>query len=70
MKARITKTYKCAPKGAIVETFAIGDIVDGDVAKWSILDGSAQAINQPTETKVISPAETKAPVKRPRKAKK
>jgi hypothetical protein len=73
-RAKITKRegYKCAPKGAIVETFAFGEIVTGQVAEWALADRAASAMFDPREeTKVEAPAETKAAPKkrgRPKKA--
>ena len=68
-RAKITKKdgYKCAPKGHTVETFAFGEIVEGQVAEWAIADHAAQAMFNPVEeTKITPPTETK----RKRKAKK
>lgn len=73
-RAKITKRegYKCAPKGAIVETFPFGTIVTGQVAEWALADRAASAMFDPREeTKIVTPTETKAAPKkrgRPKKA--
>jgi hypothetical protein len=70
-KAKITRRdgYKCAPRGATVETFAFGQIVTGKVAQWALADHAACAMFDPREeTAVAPPPETKAKRGRPRKA--
>jgi len=60
-KAKITKPYRCAPRGAVIEEIAVGTVVTGQVAEWAIADGAAQRMFDPrTETKVESAPETKA----------
>jgi len=62
MKAKITNPlgFRCAPKGSSVETFAKGTIVEGQVAEWAVRMKQATKVTDPrTETKVVSPAETK-----------
>lgn len=57
-RAILTTDYKCAPNGYQVRTFARGQIVEGDVARWAIEDGCAEIVTDPREeTKVIAPAE-------------
>ena len=59
-KAKITKAYRCAPRGSIVEEFAIGSIVTGKVAEWALTDGAASRMFDPREeTKIAPPPETK-----------
>lgn len=70
MRAKITAAqgYRCAPRGAIVEEFAFGQIVDGSVAAWAVGDGAAEALQDPRDTLAISkPVETKKQRGRPRK---
>lgn len=61
-QAKITKPdgYRCAPGGAMIETFPFGTIVTGQVAEWALADKAAQRMFDPrTETKVEMPPETK-----------
>ena len=72
-QAKIAKQdgYRCAPEGATVQTFAFGQIVEGNVAEWAIADGAAQRMFEPREeTKVEVVPETKQrgrPRKEPKK---
>jgi len=60
-KAKITKPYRCAPRGAVIEEIAVGTIVTGQVAEWALADGAAQRMFDPREeTKVEAAPETKA----------
>lgn len=70
-KAKITKAdgFKCAPGGAVVETFAFGEIVEGKVAQWALDARAASRLFDPREeTKVEAPAETKKAAPRKKKA--
>lgn len=61
-RAKITKKdgYRCAPKGAVIEVFQFGEIVDGQVAEWALADRAASRLFDPREeTKVEAPTETK-----------
>lgn len=61
-QAKITKPegYRCAPSGSVVQTFAHGSIVTGQVAEWALADRAAQRMFDPREaTKVVMPGETK-----------
>jgi len=59
-KAKITKPYRCAPRGSIVEDFAPGSIVAGKVAEWALADGAASRMFDPREeTKIAPPPEAK-----------
>ena len=61
-QAKITKPegYRCAPRGAVIEHFAAGSIVTGQVAEWALADHAAQRMFDPREeTKVVAPSETK-----------
>jgi hypothetical protein len=60
--AKITKQdgYRCAPYGAIVQTFSFGEIVTGKVAEFALSDHAAQRMFDPREeTKVEVAPETK-----------
>lgn len=68
-QAKITKKdgYRCAPDGAVVQTFAFGEVVTGRVADWALADHAAHRMFDPREeTKV----ETVPEVKRRRRVKK
>ena len=41
MQAKLIHDYRCAPTGAITETFRAGDIVSGKVAELALADGAA-----------------------------
>lgn len=61
-QAKITKRdgYKCAPRGAKVETIPFGEIVTGRVAEWALADGAASRMFDPREeAKVEAPDEVK-----------
>ncbi len=70
-RAKITKKdgYKCAPKGHTVETFAFGEIVEGQVAEWAVADHAAQAMFDPRD-KPKTPPKLETKQKRKRKGKK
>lgn len=60
--AKITRQegYKCAPRGAVVETIPFGKVVTGRVAEWALADGAAQRMFDPREeVKPDGPTETK-----------
>jgi hypothetical protein len=60
--AKITKQdgYRCAPDGAVVRTFAFGEIVTGKVAEFALADHAASRMFDPREeTKVEVAPETK-----------
>ena len=62
MRAKITKPegFWCAPTGAIEEFFAIGTVVDGQIAVWALRNHAAARLFDPREeTKVVTPPETK-----------
>jgi hypothetical protein len=54
MRAKIIQPggYECMPNGYAKQAFAEGDIVDGYVAEWAVLDGAAY------EVKIATPPET------------
>lgn len=59
----LLRDYRCAPSGAVVESFPAGQEVSGKVADWALADGAAR------EVKVVEPQETKRKSKtRTRKA--
>lgn len=69
-QAKITKLggYNCAPNGVTVEHFAHGATVSGQVAKWAIEDGAAQALFDPrTDTQAVQSAPELKRRGRPRK---
>lgn len=59
MKARIKAPYKCAPEGYRIVHFAVGEIVEGQVAEWAVADGCANKMPDAREMKVIGPTEKK-----------
>lgn len=63
MKVILLRDYRCAPSGAVVESFKAGQEVSGKVAEWALADGAAR------EVKIVEPQETKRKSKaRTRKA--
>lgn len=64
MRAKIIRPegYRCAPSGAVVETFQFGAEVTGVVAEWAIADGAAFEIQAapPLETKAPKPRRTRS----------
>jgi hypothetical protein len=66
MRAKIVNRngYRCAPDGHTVQFFALGEIVTGEVAAWSVDERSAIPVVEISpapalEAKVIVPQETK-----------
>jgi hypothetical protein len=66
MRAKIVNRngYRCAPDGHTVRSFALGDIVTGEVAAWAVDERCAiPVVETPAppvlEAKVIVPQETK-----------
>lgn len=70
MKAKIIRSYACAPEGHTVLKFDAGTEVEGEIARMALADGAAAEINEAPalETKIEAPEETKAAAKK--KAKK
>ncbi len=56
MKAVITKKdgFKCAPTGAIVEDFAFGCEVTGQVAEWAVDAGAAKVLGKKKPSKKVT----------------
>ncbi len=57
MRAKITapEGFKAAPEGHTVVTYAYGEIVTGDVARWAVSAHAASAMFDPVDERKISP---------------
>lgn len=63
MKAKITRKggYSCCPEGHTVETFAVGEIVEGKIAEWAVADRAASRMmeKKPPKNKMMGKLENK-----------
>jgi hypothetical protein len=69
MKARIIRSWACAPEGHTIIRYDAGENVEGKVAELALADGAAVEVNvMPAfETKIEQPLEVKRPRGRFRK---
>jgi hypothetical protein len=69
MKARIIRSWACAPEGHTIIRYDAGENVEGKVAELALADGAAVEINvmPALETKIEQPLEVKRPRGRFRK---
>ena len=69
MKARIIRSWACAPEGHTIIRYDAGEIVEGKVAELALTDGAAVEVNvmSALENKIEQPLEVKRPRGRPRK---
>lgn len=65
MKARIIRSWACAPEGHTIIRFEAGDTVEGKVAELALADDAAVEISvmPALETKIEPPSETKTSAK-------
>lgn len=69
MKARIIRSWACAPEGHTIIRYDAGETVEGKVAELALADNAAVEVNaMPAfEIKIEQPLEIKRPRGRPRK---
>ena len=69
MKARIIRSWACAPEGHTIIRYDAGENVEGKVAELALADGAAVEVNvmSALENKIEQPLEVKRPRGRPRK---
>jgi hypothetical protein len=69
MKARIIRSWVCAPEGHTIIRYDAGENVEGKVAELALADGAAVEVNvmPALETKIEQPLEVKRPRGRSRK---
>jgi hypothetical protein len=69
MKARIIRSWACAPEGHTIIRYDAGENVEGKVAELALADGAAVEVNDMSalENKIEQPLEVKRPRGRPRK---